>query len=82
MRLLKKYVTCIIAFFTPFNYLSPFVSFALTLPLCYSLDFTKKLQNERKEDFLYMAVSAYHVISKKVKNQILRQIEFLDTYVL
>ena len=72
MRLLKKHVTCIMAFFTPFNYLSHFVNFSLTLPLCYSLDFTKKLQNERKEDFLYMAASAYHVISKKVKNHILR----------
>ena len=26
-----------------------------------------------------MAASAYHVISKEVKNQIFRQIEFLDT---
>ena len=32
----------------------------------------KKLQNERKEDFLYMAASAYHVISKEAKNYILR----------
>ena len=26
-----------------------------------------------------MAASAYHIISKEVKNQIFRQIEFLDT---
>ena len=48
----KKYVTCIMAFFTPFNYLSRFVDFTLTLPLCYSLNFTKKLYNEKKEDIL------------------------------
>ena len=34
---------------------------------------------EKKIFFVYMAASAYHVISKEVKNQIFRQIEFLDT---
>ena len=47
----KKYVTCIMQFFTPFNYLSHFVNFNSTLPQCYSLNLTKKLQNEIKEDF-------------------------------
>ena len=47
----KKYVTCIMQFFTSFNYLPHFVNFTLTLSWCYLLNFTKKLQNERKEDF-------------------------------
>ena len=49
MRPFKKYATCIMAFFTPFNFVN--IQPALTLPLRYSLNFTKKLQNERKEDF-------------------------------
>ena len=39
----KKYVTCITAFFTSFNYLSHFFNFTLTLSLCYSSNFNKKL---------------------------------------
>ena len=39
------------------------VSFTLSPPLYYSLNFTKKLQNERKEDPLHMwLASAYHAI--------------------
>ena len=41
MGAFKKYVTCIMAFLTPFNYLPHFVNFTLTLPLCCSLNFTK-----------------------------------------
>ena len=39
----KKYITCVMVFFLPLNYLSNFANFTLTLPLCYSLNFTKKL---------------------------------------
>ena len=39
----KKYVTCIMALFTPFNYLSHSVNFTVTLSLCYSPNFNKKL---------------------------------------
>ena len=53
--------------------LSHFANFTLSLPLCKSLNFTKKLYNERKEDFFaYMAASAYCVISQEVENQIVR----------
>ena len=62
----KKYVSCIMAFFTSFNYFLHFVNFTLTLSLCYSPNLNKKLQNERKE------ASAYHVMSKEVKNHIFR----------
>ena len=34
--------------------LSHFVNFTLSLPLSYSLNLTKKLWNERKEDFLHI----------------------------
>ena len=61
------------AFFTPFNS-SQFVNFTLSLPMCYSLNFTKKLENEKfdKEIFAYIVASAYRVTSKEVKNQIFR----------
>ena len=60
------------AFFNPFNS-SQFVNFTLSLPMCYSLNFTKKLENEKKEDFFaYKAASAYRVTSKDVENQIFR----------
>ena len=61
------------AFFNPFN--SPqFVNFTLSLPMCYSLNFTKKLENEKfdNEIFAYIVASAYRVTSKEVKNQIFR----------
>ena len=77
----KKYVTSIMSFFTPFNYFLHFVNFTLTLPLCYSLNFTKILQNEKKISFLCTTVSAYHAISEKVKNYILRHVELLDTHI-
>ena len=39
----KKYITCVMVFFLPLNYLSNFPNFTLTLSLFYSLNFTKKL---------------------------------------
>ena len=50
-----------------------FVNFTRSLPLCYLLNLTKKLYNERKEDFFaYIAASAYHVITKEVENHIFK----------
>ena len=61
---MESFVTFIMAFFTP-STLSQFVNFTLSLPMYYSLNFTKKLENEKKEDFfVYMAASAYRVTSK------------------
>ena len=45
----KKYVTCIMA---SHSTLSHFDTFTFSLPRCLLLNFTKKLQNERKEEFL------------------------------
>ena len=66
------------AFFTPFSYLPHFVTFTVTLPLCYSLNFTKKLWNERKEDFFScMAALADHVYIKAGKKSHLeKQLNF------
>ena len=77
MRPFKKYVTCIMAFFTPFNYLSRFVDFTLTLPLCYSLNFTKKLYNERKENFfVYGCFSLSRYIKGGKKSHTETQLSF------
>ena len=74
MGLFKKDGTCIIAFFTPFYSTLPhFVNFTLPFPLCCSLNFTKKLQNERKEYFFaYIASSTSHVISTEVEHHIFK----------
>ena len=49
--------------------LTHFVNFTLPLPLCYSLNFTKKLSNEQKHDFFaYIASSEYYVVSTVVEN--------------
>ena len=62
---LKKYVTCIMAFFIPFNF--------VTLSYFYSVTSPVKLQNERNEDFFaYMTASSYQFISKEVENQSFR----------
>ena len=52
MGSLRTYVTFIMA--SPYATLSHFVNSTLSPPMWYSLNFTKKLQNEKKEDFLYM----------------------------
>ena len=58
--------------FISFHYVN-FVNFALSLPMCYSINFTKKLYNDRKENFLaYIAASVYNVISKEVEHHIFR----------
>ena len=55
MVLFNKYVTCIMAFFTPFNYFPHFVSFTPTLPLCYSHKTLRKnyRMKEKKIFFVY-----------------------------
>ena len=67
---LKKYVFCIVAYFTPFN----FVNFTLSL---ISLVLFTKLHKEaiewQKRRFLtHMATLAYHVVSKEVQNHMIR----------
>ena len=73
----KKYVTCTMAFFTPCDYLPHILNFTLTRPLCYSLNVTKKLQSERKEDvFVYGCFSLSRYIRGGKKSQLETQLNF------
>ena len=75
----KKYATCIMACFTPFNF-AHFVNLTLTLPLWYSLNFTEELWNER-EDFLRVwLLQGITLQQRKWKTTSLDTIEFLDTH--
>ena len=59
--------------FSSHSTLSHFVNFTLLILLYYLLNFTKRLQKERKEIFFaYMAASSYRVMSKQVENGIFR----------
>ena len=69
----KKYVTIVMAFFTSFNFVT-LCQFTLPLPLCYLLNFTKKLLNETKRRFFaYIAAPAYDIMSKEVENHIFKR---------
>ena len=48
----KKYVTCVMAFFTTFNFVRLCQLYSITSPVLFTkLNLTKKLYNERKEVF-------------------------------
>ena len=56
---IQKYVTCKMAFFTPFYFVTLHQFYSATSPpsLCHSVNFMKKLQHKREKDFFaYMAV--------------------------
>ena len=79
MEPFKNYVTCIVAFFTPFYYLPHFLNFTLTLTPSYSLNFTKKLQNERKEDlFVYGCFILSHYIKGVKETHLETQLNFYN----
>ena len=67
MRPVKKYVTCIMAFFTSFNFVTLSEFYSTMFPVL----FTKPIQKLQKESS-YMAASACHVISKEVENDIFK----------
>ena len=50
--------------------MSHLVNFSVSPLLYFSLN---KIRTERKEDFGYVAASAYHLISKEVENRIFKQ---------
>ena len=78
----KKYVTCITAFLLH-SILSHFVNFFLSVPLRYLLNFTKKLKNERKDDFLHIMylLQCIALCQRKQKITFLEAIAFLDRHV-
>ena len=75
----KKYVTCIMAFFTPFNFETLYQFYSTTSPVSFSKLHQETIEWEGKRFFAYMAASVYHVISTEVENHIFKPIEFLDT---
>ena len=75
----KKYVTCIMAFFTPFNFVTLCQFYSTTSPVSFSKLHQETIEWEGKRFFAYMAASVYHVISTEVENHIFKTIEFLDT---
>ena len=79
MRPFKKYITSIMAFFTPFTFVK-LIQFYSVTSLGYSLKIRSYGMRE-KNIFAYIAGSAYHVISNEEENPSLDTIEFLDTYV-
>ena len=68
----KKYVTCIMAFFTPFNFVKLCQFYCTTSPVSFTKLPQETIEWEGKIFFPYMAASAYHVISTKVENHIFK----------
>ena len=66
------YVTCIIAFFTPFNIVTICQAYSITSTVLITKLNSKTIEWEKIRFFAYMDDSAYHVISKEVENQIFR----------
>ena len=77
----KKYVTCIMAFFTPMTSVRLFQFYSMTSPVFFSTK-NNKLWDERKEDFLYIwllqRIMLYHTRKKTTS---LDNIAFLDAHV-
>ena len=69
---LKKYVTCIMAFFTPFNFVTLCYFYSITSPLLFPKLHQETIEWEKKRFFAYMAGSAYRVTSKEAENQMFR----------
>ena len=68
--------------FSPHSTLSHFVNFTLPLPLCYSVNFNQKLQNERGKDFLQIWLLQHPTLyQRRQKTTSLNTIDFLNTYV-
>ena len=68
----KKYVTCIMAFFTPFNFVTLCQFYCTTSPVSFTKLHQETIEWEGKRFFAYMAASAYHVISTEVENYIFK----------
>ena len=73
MEPFKKYITCIMVFFTPFNFVTLCQSCSITYPALFTKLHWETVEWEKRRFFAYMATSPYHVISKEVKNRIFRQ---------
>ena len=72
MRPFKKYVNCIMAFFTPFNFVTLCQFYCTTYPVSFTKLHQETIEWEGKRFFAYVAASAYHVISTEIENHIFR----------
>ena len=68
----KKYVTCIMAFFTPFNFVTLCQFYCTTSPVSFTKVPQETIEREGKRFFPYMAASAYHIILTEVENHIFK----------
>ena len=68
----KKYVTCIMAFFTPFNFVTLCQLYSITSPVLFTKLHQETIEWEGKRFFAYMATLAYHVISTVGENHIFK----------
>ena len=70
----KKYVTCIMAFFTPFNFhtvtLCQFC--CTTSPVSFAKLHQETIEWEGKKVLAYMVTSSYHAISTEIENLIFK----------
>ena len=69
----KKYVTCLIAFFTPFNFVTLCQFYSFTSPVLFTKLHEEIIESE-KEDFLHIWLHQHIAlyISKEVENEIFR----------
>ena len=68
----KKYITCIMAFCTPFNFVTFCQFYFIPSPVLITNFQQETIEWEKRIVFGYMAVSVYQVISKEVENSIFR----------
>ena len=66
----KTYVTCIMAFSLPLTSVKLSQFYSITFFVLFTKN--NKLRIKEKKIFVYMAASAYHVISKEVENHVFR----------
>ena len=64
----QKYVTCMMAFFAPFNFVTLFQFYSTNFLVSFSKLHQEPIQWEGKRFFAYMAALAYYVISTAVEN--------------
>ena len=68
----KNYVTCIMAFFTLFNFVTLCQFYSTTFPVSFSKLHPETTEWEGKRFFAHMAALTYHVISTEVENHIFK----------
>ena len=68
----KKYVPCIMAFFTPFNFCDNLSILLYDFPCVIHKTSSRNYRIGGKKFFAYMAASAYHVISTEIENHIFK----------